>query len=64
MAPVGASVDVLEEYICNRNRCQAERATSVPERAENCDNHRSTAGTANGLRRGHVQVNPLRKTTF
>jgi hypothetical protein len=40
------------------------RAMSVPERAENCGQQRSLTGTANGLRSGHVQVDPLRETTF
>ena len=40
------------------------RAMSVPERAENCGRPRSLTGTANGLRSGQAQVDPLRETTF
>ena len=38
------------------------RAMSVPERAGNCGHQRSLKGTANGLRSGQVQVDPLRET--
>jgi hypothetical protein len=34
------------------------RAKSVPERAENCSRERLPTDTANGLRSGHVQVEP------
>jgi hypothetical protein len=40
------------------------RAMSGPERAENYGHPRSLTGTANGLRSGQVQVDPLRETTF
>jgi 4-carboxymuconolactone decarboxylase len=41
-----------------------ERATSVPERAENCGYQRSPAGTANVPRTGHAQLDLLPETTF
>jgi hypothetical protein len=40
------------------------RAMSVPERAENCGCQRSLTDIANGLRSGHIQVDPLRETYF
>jgi len=40
------------------------RATSVPERAENCGRQRSPVDSANGPRSGLGQVDPLRETTF
>jgi hypothetical protein len=43
---------------------ERRRATSMPERAENCGHQRSPAGTVNGLRSGQAQVDPLRETTF
>jgi len=33
-------------------------ATSVPEPAANCGHQQSPTGTTNGLRPGHVQVDP------
>jgi hypothetical protein len=40
------------------------RAMSGPERAENCGCQRSLTDIANGLRSGHIQVDPLRETYF
>ena len=37
------------------------RATSVPERAENCGHQRSVAGTLNDPRPGLAQVDPCAK---
>jgi hypothetical protein len=41
-----------------------QRATSMPERAENCGHERSVTDTSDGLRSGQAQVDPLRETTF
>ena len=59
---------------CSRNqRCHqphggygidTRRATHVPERTGNCGHQRSPTGIGNGLRSGHVQVDPLRETCF
>jgi hypothetical protein len=40
------------------------RATFVPEQAGNCGRQGSLTDIANGLRSGHIQVDPLRETYF
>jgi hypothetical protein len=40
------------------------RATSVPERAENCGRQRSSTGIANDLQPSYLEVDPLPERTF
>lgn len=47
-----------------RRGCARGRATSVPERTENCGHPRSAAGNENGLRSGNVQFDLLPETIF
>jgi len=52
------------EISAARAQSPGDRAIFAPEPAENHGRQRSPTDTANGLRPGHAQVDPLRETTF